>query len=133
MSAFPSVGSTVTKVLANKSGTTAKVEFSDGTSLLVRYEALVIDSGDIDVSPSEPQSTHLSESKIRMKQQIAAMKSKQHSVSKVSKSSTQVLDESAYKQLAAQALKRQSDRQEKVFKSWENETGQHDHAAGPLP
>ena len=124
MSMFPSVGSTVTRVATNKTGTIAKVEFDDGTSLMVKYEALVIDC---DQSSQEPPVQK--ESRVLMS---GGIKPKAKATQKATVKVPQMMNESAYKQLAAQALKKQQSRQEKVFKNWESETGQFDHQAGPI-
>jgi hypothetical protein len=42
---FPSVGSTVTNVTTTKTGTAARVDFSDGSSLYVKYEAIILNPG----------------------------------------------------------------------------------------
>ena len=42
MSVFPQVGSTVTNVSTTKTGTAARIDFSDGSSIYVKYDALVI-------------------------------------------------------------------------------------------
>lgn len=132
MSMFPSVGSTVTKVLANKSGTVAKVEFDDGTSLLVRYEALVIDSSESeDSTPVRQESRVMMTGGAKVRQhQVPAKSAKQ--VAPQKSSSPMMMSEAAYKELASKALKRQESRQEQLFKQWEKDTGQFDHAAGPM-
>ncbi len=42
MSVFPQVGSTVTNVSTTKTGTAARIDFSDGSSIYVKYDALVL-------------------------------------------------------------------------------------------
>lgn len=46
MSVFPQVGSTVTNVSTTKTGTAARIDFSDGSSIYVKYDALVISKPD---------------------------------------------------------------------------------------
>jgi hypothetical protein len=128
---FPSVGSTVTRVVTNKSGTTAKVEFDDGTSLLVKYEALVIDESSPAPKIEKPVRN---ESRVLMSggAKVPKLRTSSKTITSSSTAPDPVLNESAYKALAAKALKRQSARQEKAFSSWERETGQFDHQAGPV-
>ena len=126
MSMFPSVGSTVTRVAVNKTGTIAKVEFDDGTSLLVKYEALVIDEPSNDQIPVQKESKVLLSGGANIVPKVKTNKVTKPVAAKP------VMSESAYKELAAQALKRQSNRQDKVFKQWESDTGQFDHNAGPV-
>jgi len=121
MSLFPSVGSTVTKVLTNKNGTAAKVEFDDGCVLYVKYEAFVLDQGShksVSESIKVPTNDLVYRENLRPRRNPA----------KVERRSVQpkVMSESAYKELAEKALSRQSNRQDQIFKQWENETGQHD-------
>lgn len=42
MSVFPQIGSTVTNVSTTKTGTAARIDFSDGSSIYVKYDALVL-------------------------------------------------------------------------------------------
>lgn len=124
MSMFPSVGSTVTKVLTNKSGTTAKVEFDDGTSLLVRYEALVVDC-------SEPEAAPVKESRVLMSGGLNIKNRAKPAIEKKSVVKQKVVSESQYKEMAAKALKKTQSRQDKLFNEWEHVSGQFDHEAGP--
>lgn len=123
MSLYPSVGSTVTRVLTNKSGTTAKLEFSDGTSILVKYEALVIDTENSDVIVKKPVKH---ESKIVMSGGMKRLKPASN------KAKSQLISESQYKEMASKVLKQQQNRSDKLFSQWEQASGQFNHAAGPL-
>ena len=129
MSLFPSVGSTVTKVLTNKSGTTAKVEFDDGTSLLVKYEALVIDQGSSS-EVSQPVEGVRKESKIiQTKSLQPKISNKIHLENQ--KLKNQVQDDAKFKILAAQAMEKSKNRSQRLFEQWEKDSGQHDVPAGP--
>lgn len=53
MNLFPQIGSTVTNIVYNKTRTAARIEFSDGTSIYVKYDALIIPpTSDVPVTPS---------------------------------------------------------------------------------
>lgn len=134
MSLFPSVGSTVTKVLTNKSGTTARVEFDDGCSLLVKYEALVIDQG----SSVPASNTIVRRESLSVSNRASSIRRPtiQKQVSRVQlenqKLKNQVQDDAKFKILAAQAMEKSKSRSEKLFEQWEKDSGQHDVAAGPV-
>ena len=138
MSLFPSVGSTVTKVLTNKSGTTARVEFDDGTSLLVKYEALVIDQGSSGVVETSAPVTIRKESRVVQTRSVPArrpMTMQRPAMSKIQlenqKLKTDVQDDAKFKMLAAQAMEKSKSRSERLFEQWEKDSGQHDVPAGP--
>lgn len=53
MNLFPQIGSTVTNIVYNKTRTAARIEFSDGTSIYVKYDALIIPpTSNVPVTPS---------------------------------------------------------------------------------
>lgn len=55
MSIFPEIGSTVTNVITTKSGTAAKIEFSDGSSIYVKYDALILSKPDkVEIRSTKP-------------------------------------------------------------------------------
>ena len=73
MNLFPQIGSTVTNIVYNKTRTAARIEFSDGTSIYVKYDALIINpNSNVPVTPSSNKPikivsdrpiTHMSESR----------------------------------------------------------------------
>lgn len=131
MSLFPSVGSTVTKVLTNKSGTTAKVEFDDGTSLLVKYEALVINEGE---SRIRSESVNYNRPKVSVNRILGGKNLNRPTAvqTEAAKLRSQVQDDAKFKLLAAQAAERSKNRSAQLMKEWEDATGQHDVSAGPV-
>lgn len=55
MSMFPEIGSTVTNVSTTKSGTAARIDFSDGSSIYVKYDALILNTPkDIQIRSTKP-------------------------------------------------------------------------------
>ena len=55
MNIFPEIGSTVTNVTTTKTGTAAKIEFSDGSSIYVKYDALVLSAPDkVQIKSTKP-------------------------------------------------------------------------------
>lgn len=55
MSMFPGIGSTVTNVSTTKSGTAARIDFSDGSSIYVKYDALILNTPkDIQIRSTKP-------------------------------------------------------------------------------
>lgn len=55
MSMFPEIGSTVTNVSTTKTGTAARIDFSDGSSIYVKYDALILNAPkDIQIRSTKP-------------------------------------------------------------------------------
>lgn len=61
MSLFPNIGAVVTDVVVNKTNTAARIYFSDGSSIYVKYEALILDQSrkpTVSVTPSSRVEKH---------------------------------------------------------------------------